>query len=97
MGLLLFEKERFHKMMRSTEILIKDIENLGYDTAFGSSNPKKTNQQLWIYKPGGYPRPIAKVSLMLQCRVNTMFNGVGKNEAELLKVLTDYATRGLLE
>ena len=83
-------------MMRSTEVLIENIERLGYGVGLGTSNPKKPGQQLLVYKPGN-PNPIAKFSLILQCRVNTMFNGVGKNQAELLKVLTDYATRGLLE
>ena len=79
--------------MRSTEVLIENINRLGYETGFGSSNPSKPNQQLWVYKQGN-PRPIAKVSLMLNCRINTMFNGVGRNEKELLKLLYEYSIRG---
>jgi len=79
-------------MMRSVEVLIKEIEKLGYRTGFGSSNPAKANQQLWVYKIDGL-QPIAKVSLMLNCRINTMLNGVGKNEAELLKLLYEYSVR----
>lgn len=81
-------------MKRATEILIQKINKLGYITELASSHPDRPNQQLWVYKMDG-SKPIAKVSLMLQCRVNTMLNGVGKNEAELLKVLYKYSTRGL--
>ena len=79
-------------MMRSTEVLIENIERLGYGVGLGTSNPKKPGQQLLVYKPGN-PNPIAKVSLILQCRVNTMFNGVGRDEIELLKVLTLFSTK----
>lgn len=79
-------------MMRSTEVLIENINRLGYETGFGSSNPSKPNQQLWVYKQEN-PRPIAKVSLMLNCRINTMFNGVGNKQKELLKVLYEYSAR----
>lgn len=81
-------------MKRSTEVLINNVKQLGYRTRLGSSNPNKPNQQLWIYKQGD-PRPIAEVSLILKCRINTMFNGVGKNQKELLKVLYQYSVRGL--
>ncbi|APX72462.1 hypothetical protein M5C72_04905 [Companilactobacillus allii] len=80
-------------MMRSTEVLVEDIKKLGYETGFGSSNPDRPNQQLWVYKPSN-SHPIAKVSLILNCRVNTMFNGVGKNETKLLKLLVKYSIRG---
>lgn len=67
--------------------LIEDIENLGggYTVKYGSSNSNKPKQQLFIHKQG-ITTPIAKVSLMLACRVNTMFNGVGRDEKELLSV-----------
>ncbi|CAJ1186213.1 hypothetical protein CPEBRM1_ABPJDJAI_00870 [Companilactobacillus paralimentarius] len=81
-------------MRRTTEVLIQEINKLGYKTELASSHPDRPNQQLWVYKMDG-SKPIAKVSLMLQCRVNTMFNGVGKNEAKLLKILCEYSTRGL--
>lgn len=81
-------------MRRTTEVLIQEINKLGYRTELASSHPDRPNQQLWVYKMDG-SKPIAKVSLMLQCRVNTMLNGVGRNEAELLKVLYKYSTRGL--
>ncbi|AKP66329.1 hypothetical protein [Companilactobacillus ginsenosidimutans] len=79
-------------MMRSTEALIENIENLGYRTEYGTSNTERPNQQLWVYK-GHSPLPIAKVSLMLNCRINTMFNGVGRDEKELLKLLYEYSIR----
>lgn len=81
-------------MRRATEDLIQEINKLGYRTELASSHPDRPYQQLWVYKMDGF-RPIAKVSLILQCRVNTMFNGVGKNEAELLKILYKYSIRGL--
>ena len=81
-------------MRRTTEVLIQEINKLGYRTELASSHTDRPNQQLWIYKLGN-PMPIAKVSLMLQCRINTMFNGVGKNQKELLKILYEYSTRGL--
>lgn len=79
-------------MRRSVEVLIENVESLGYRTEFGTSNPKRPNQQLWIYK-GHSPLPIAKVSLMLDCRINTMFNGVGRDETELLKLLYEFSIR----
>lgn len=81
-------------MMRSTEVLIQEIEKIGYRVEFSSSNPKSPNQQLTIFK-GHSLLPIAKVSLVLNCRINTMFNGVGKDEKELLKLLYEYSIRGV--
>lgn len=74
--------------------LIKDINSLGdgYSTDFGTSNSAKPNQQLHVYK-NNTTKPIAKVSLMLSCRVNTLFNGVGKNEKELLDLLVEFSKK----
>ncbi|EPC70852.1 hypothetical protein [Lacticaseibacillus paracasei] len=69
--------------------LIKDIEALGYSTGYGSSNPSAPNQQLWVYKNGQLR---AKVSLMLANRVNTMFNGIGRNDQPLLELLVNFST-----
>jgi len=70
------------------DILIaqKEIEDLGYTVSYEATNKDKPhqNQQMFIYKN---EKLIAKVSLMLACRINTMFNGVGRNEVELLKIL----------
>lgn len=71
--------------------LIDSIENLGmYRVKYGTSNNEKPKQQLVIYKEG-VTKPIAKVSLMLACRINTMSNGVGRSEKELLELLVDFS------
>jgi len=64
----------------------KEIENLGYTVSYEATNKNKPDQiqQMFIYRND---KVIAKVSLMLACRINTMFNGVGRNEVELLKIL----------
>ncbi len=64
----------------------KEIEDLGYTVTFEATNRDKPNQiqQMYVYKNG---KVIAKVSLMLACRVNTMFNGVGRDERELFRIL----------
>lgn len=74
--------------------LINDINSLGggYSTDFGTSNSSKPNQQLHVYKNNA-TKPIAKVSLMLSCRVSTLFNGVGKNEKELLDLLVEFSKK----
>lgn len=74
--------------------LINDINSLGgeYSTEFSTSNSNKPNQQLHVYKKDS-TQPIAKVSLMLACRVNTLFNGVGRNEKELLDLLVEFSKK----
>jgi len=64
----------------------KEIENLGYTVGYEATNRKKPGQtqQMIVYKDG---KEIAKVSLMLACRIDTMHNGVGRSEIELLKIL----------
>ncbi|MEN2350949.1 hypothetical protein [Lacticaseibacillus paracasei] len=69
--------------------LISDIEALGYSTGYGSSNPSAPKQQLWVYKNGQLR---AKVSLMLANRINTMFNGIGRNDKPLLELLFNFST-----
>lgn len=63
-----------------------EIEELGYTTELVATNKKKPyqTQQMFVYKND---EPVAKVSLMVSCRINTMFNGVGKGEVELLQIL----------
>ncbi|MQS43958.1 hypothetical protein [Companilactobacillus mishanensis] len=72
--------------------LANKIDELGYDMSFGTSNDNKPFQQLWVYKRNHH-KPIAKVSLVLQCRINTMFNGIGRNDSDLLKVLYEFSLR----
>lgn len=64
----------------------KEIEDLGYTVRYEATNKKKPGQiqQMFVYKD---EEVIAKVSLMLACRINTMHNGVGRKEKELLKIL----------
>lgn len=77
----------------NVQTLKKDIEELGYFVDFGTSNPEKDQiQQLHVYKDKDSNQPIAKVSLILACRVNTMFNGVGKKQKELLRLLVNFST-----
>ena len=73
--------------------LIESIEALGeYRVTFGSSNPSKPSQQLIVWKKD-HQKPVARMSLMLACRINTMQNGVGRSEKELLKLLVDFSMR----
>ena len=73
------------------EKLVKDINNLGeYRVEYGTSNKDKPNQQLHIFKKDG-SKVVAKVSLILACRVNTMFNGIGRKDAQLLEMLTKFS------
>ncbi|MFL2077683.1 hypothetical protein [Marinilactibacillus psychrotolerans] len=74
--------------------LIDDIENLGggYTVGYGSSNSNKPKRQLIIHKDG-VTIPIAKVSLMLACRVNTMSNGVSRDDKELLELLVNFSVK----
>ncbi len=83
-------------MDKQTKVIAlkKDVEDLGYDVTFEKTNPNKPNQvqQMYVYKKGKLDKPIAKVSLMLACRVNTMFNGVGRKQKELFEVLTKFSS-----
>ena len=73
------------------EKLVKDINSLDeYRVEYGTSNKDKPNQQLHIFKKDG-SKVIAKVSLVLACRVNTMFNGVGRKDVQLLDMLTEFS------
>ena len=82
-------------MNRKSEVvqLQKEVEDLGYVVSFERTNPNKPNQvqQMYVYKKDIPDKPIAKVSLMLACRINTMFNGVGRKQKELLKVLWSFS------
>ena len=64
--------------------LVQDIQALGYQTQFGTSRQDRPNEQLWVLK-GTQLR--AKVSLMLANRVNTMFNGIGRNDTQVLNLV----------
>lgn len=74
--------------VKRNDVLIaqKEIEGLGYTISYEATNKDKPDQiqQMFIYRND---KLIAKVSLMLACRINTMFNGVGKNEVQLLQIL----------
>lgn len=74
------------------DLAILKIEQLGYETELVCSNSKKPNQvqQLHVFKNGSL---ISKVSLMLACRLDTMKNGVGKNELELFKILCNLSAK----
>ncbi len=65
---------------------IRQIEQLGYETKLECTNPKKTQkvQQLHVYKN---EKCIAKVSLISACRLDTMYNAVGRDERPLLEIL----------
>lgn len=73
---------------KSIDNAIQQIESLGYTTSLEATNPNKPNQiqQLHVYKG---ELLVARVSLMLACRIDTLRNGVGRNEKDLLKVLVD--------
>lgn len=71
--------------------LIDEINDLGrYRVEYGTSNKDKPNQQLHIFKKDG-SKVIAKVSLVLACRVNTLFNGIGRKDTKLLDLLTEFS------
>lgn len=73
--------------------LKKEVENLGYFVKFGTSNPKKEQlQQMYIYKDADFKKQVASVSLMLACRINMMFNGVGRKQIKLLNTLTEFSS-----
>lgn len=66
----------------------KEIEDLGYTTELKATNSDKPDQiqQMFVYK-GENDTPIARVSLMIACKIDTMSNRVGRKEVELLKIL----------
>lgn len=64
-----------------------NIDALGFTSKLGASNEKGPTQ-VWIYKNN---KLIAKVSFSLAARVNTMFNGVGRHEKDLLALLTRFS------
>ena len=73
--------------------LVTNVEALGFQTKFEADDGSEsvaTAQRLVVGKAG---HVVAKVSLILAARVNTMFNGVGRNEIELLKVLTRFSVQ----
>lgn len=75
------------------EKLVTNVEALGFQTKFEAddgSNDINAAQRLVVGKAG---HVIGKASLILAGRVNTMFNGVGRNEIELLKVLTRFSVQ----
>lgn len=71
---------------------LQEIEQLGYETRLECTNPKRSwqVQQLHVYKEG---KCIARVSLMLACRIDTMKNGVGRNELPLFKILCNLSAQ----
>ncbi|WP_338217915.1 hypothetical protein [Lacticaseibacillus salsurivasis] len=69
--------------------LVTNVEALGYQVKFEGDTPEK-KQRVVVGKNG---KVIAKVSIILAARVDTMFNGVGRDEIELLKVLTLFSTK----
>ncbi|WP_270235267.1 hypothetical protein [Lacticaseibacillus suilingensis] len=69
--------------------LVTNVEALGYKVKFEGDTPEK-KQRVVVGKNG---KVIAKVSIILAARVDTMFNGVGRDEIELLKVLTLFSTK----
>jgi len=69
--------------------LVTNVESLGYQVKFEGDTPEK-KQRVVVGKNG---KVIAKVSIILAARVDTMFNGVGRDEIELLKVLTLFSTK----
>lgn len=71
---------------------IKEIEGLGYTTSLECTNPNYPDRvrQLHVYKNGNL---IARVSLTLSCRLDTMKNGVGKNELPLFKILCNLSAQ----
>lgn len=78
-------KDELHK-------IIKEIEELGYTTSIENTNPDYPDRisQLYVYKNG---KRIARVSLTLACRLDTMANGVGRNELSLFKILCNLSAR----
>ena len=73
--------------------LKKEVEDLGYFVSFSTSNQKKDQlQQMHIFKDAEFKKQVANVSLILACRINMMFNGVGREQKKLLNTLVEFST-----
>lgn len=45
-----------------------------------------------IFKDAEFKKQVANVSLILACRINMMFNGVGREQKKLLNTLIEFST-----
>lgn len=70
-----------------TEEFKQQVQNLGYKTIDGSSDGKRVTQVHILDNE----ILIAKVSTMIQCRLSTMNNKIGKRHSELFDLLVTYA------
>jgi len=71
----------------TTEDFKKQIQNLGYKTIDGSSDGKRITQVHILDSD----ILIAKVSTMIQYRLSTMNNKIGKRHSKLFDLLVTYA------
>ncbi|CAD2074109.1 hypothetical protein [Phocicoccus pinnipedialis] len=70
-------------------LLVEELDDIIEEkTTKRTKRKQKKNKRKWwnILK-----NPIAKVYLVLSCRINTMFNGVGENQKELLRLLVNFS------
>ncbi|MEK0151662.1 hypothetical protein WMB10_01845 [Tetragenococcus halophilus] len=70
-----------------TEEFKQQVQNLGYKTIDGSSDGKRVTQVHILDNEV----LIAKVSTMIQYRLSTMNNKIGKRHSELFDLLVTYA------
>lgn len=72
--------------------LKEEVEQLGYFVDFtAKDSDNDQHRQMHVFKDSGHRKPIAAVSLTIACRINMMFDGVGRRDAKLLDALVNYS------